>query len=186
MTDFCDFSVFFQQEEKPQLLVPLQVQVPEVPKVVKMPDVAEITNRKRAASHALQLEDLDALLPTPSATPMKRSRQSSIFSDDSCSTSCSSPARQKRRGRPPKTGSTVLSPSIYKNMSENDIKYLEMRNKNNEASRRSRQNRKGKETQVMTEAMILENRQIELTKRFEEVQREHEIWRRAVLRLAKL
>lgn len=155
------------------------------PEPVNMPDVAEIANRKRPAAKMLKIEDLEAMIPTPSATPMKRSRQSSVFSEDSCSTS-SSTFTPKRRGRPPKTESTVLSPTVYKHLSETDRRYLEMRNKNNEASRRSRQNRKGKETKVMTEAMKMEMKNMELMTQLHELNREREIWRRAVLRMAKL
>lgn len=150
-----------------------------------MPDVAQISNHKRPASVMIKLEDLEAMIPTPSDTPMKRSRQCSVFSEDSYST-CDSPSTPKRRGRPPKTEATVLSPSVYKNLSDLDRKYLEMRNKNNEASRRSRQNRRGKETKVMTEAMKLEAKNTQLTVQFANLEREQKIWRRAVLRMARL
>lgn len=150
-----------------------------------MPVVAEITNRKRPATESLRMEDLEAMLPTPSATPMKRSRQNSIFSEDSYST-ISGSRTPKRRGRPLKTESTVLSPTELKNLSEMDRKYLEMRNKNNEASRRSRQSKRGKETQVMTVAMKMEMKNMELVTCFAEVSRERDVWRRAVLRMAQL
>lgn len=148
-----------------------------------MPDVAQITNRKRSA---IQIEDIEAMIPTPSATPMKRSRQNSAQSNDSFSTTSSTIFSPKRRGRPPKTEATPISPSVYKHLNENDRKYLEMRNKNNEASRRSRQNRRGKETHVMTEAMKLEQRNKELTSTFEKLDKLRHIWRRAVIRLAKI
>lgn len=150
-----------------------------------MPDVAEITNRKRPAIQPLRMEDLETMLPTPSATPLKRSRQNSVFSEDSYST-ISGTHSPKRRGRPPKTESTVLSPSQLKNFNEVERKYMEMRNKNNEASRRSRQNRRGKETQVMTEAMKMEMKNMELVTSLGEVIRERDVWRRAVLRMAQL
>lgn len=152
-----------------------------------MPDVAQIANRKRPAHITIKLEDLESMIPTPAATPAKRSRQCSVYSEDSCSTtSTNSPATPKRRGRPPKTGPTVLSPTQLKSLSELDRKYAEMRNKNNEASRRSRQNRRGKETEIFTEAQRLQHKNDELTASFTSIDRERDIWRRAVLRMAQL
>lgn len=151
-----------------------------------MPDVAEISNRKRPAAQMLTLDDLEKMILTPSATPMKRSRQCSVFSEDSCSTTSSSPKTTKRRGRPPKTQPTVLSPSVIESMDEIERKYAEMRNKNNEASRRSRQNRRGKETEVVTEAMKLEMKYTKLSECYAKLDHEREVWRRRVLRMANL
>lgn len=152
-----------------------------------------MTNAPQLMIHRCQttrktyLQDLEAIIPTLPSTSSNRSHLNSIYSDESCSNSSTgSFFKLERRGRPPKAEKAVLIPSDYKNLNDIERKYLEMRNRNNEASRRSRRNRKSMETKVMTEAMKLETKHMDLTARFAELKREHDIWRRAVLRLAKL
>lgn len=146
-----------------------------------------------------KFKDIFTMIPTPAPTPIKRSRQSSYdspnsvqsmtstnASDDSFASTSTNVTPVKRRGRPPKTGPTVLSPSQFKHLSEVDRKYIEMRNKNNEASRLSRLNRKGKETEIMKAARILEETHSRLEKQEKEVDKEIEKWRKFLLRLAEL
>lgn len=69
----------------------------------------------------------------------------------------------KRRGRPPKPVISYAQSSSGddKNLNE-DEKYRELRDKNNEASRRSRQNRKQRETKLESEAneLIRKNKKL--------------------------
>ncbi|XP_055697546.1 uncharacterized protein LOC129798426 isoform X1 [Phlebotomus papatasi] len=65
------------------------------------------------------------------------------------------PQPKKKRGRPPKTHSSLPSPSQLEGLTEQDLRYWEMRNKNNEASRRSRLHRKQKEQSLEQEAESL-------------------------------
>lgn len=140
--------------------------------------------------------DLDSLL-TPASSPIKRSRQNSYespnsvqsmssYDDDVSVTSSMPPRPAKRRGRPPKTESIPLSPSLYPHLNDSDYKYLEMRIRNNEASRRSRMHRKDKEEQIMYEAEKLEANHRELVKVEEKLTQECAQWRRAVMRLATM
>ncbi|XP_063374329.1 uncharacterized protein LOC134662017 isoform X1 [Cydia amplana] len=65
-----------------------------------------------------------------------------------------------RRGRPPKRRDSAVSNACSENssMSTQDTKYRELRDKNNEASKRSRMHRKLKELQMEQEADQLEER----------------------------
>lgn len=70
-------------------------------------------------------------------------------------------APKSRRGRPPKMqrrDSTVSTVSNNSSMSTHEMKYRELRDKNNEASKRSRMNRKLKELQMEQLADDLEER----------------------------
>lgn len=106
---------------------------------------------------------------------------STIVSDDS-----STVPAPKRRGRPPKTECTLPSPSLYKHLSESDWKYMEMRNKNNEASRRSRINRKDREHQIESEARELENEFRILSEEEKSLLKQVAKWRSAVMKLAQI
>ncbi|XP_047998377.1 uncharacterized protein LOC125235812 isoform X2 [Leguminivora glycinivorella] len=65
-----------------------------------------------------------------------------------------------RRGRPPKRRDSAVSNACSENssMSTQDMKYRELRDKNNEASKRSRMHRKLKELQMEQEADELEEK----------------------------
>lgn len=106
----------------------------------------------------------------------------SSTSDDSFSTH--RPA--KRRGRPPKPVPSLLDPNEIANLSPEDLKYRELRNKNNEASRRSRLNRKDKETQIEEEARELETQFNMLESEERKLIRKCAQWREAVMKLALL
>jgi hypothetical protein len=93
--------------------------------------------------------------------------------------------KPKRRGRPPKPiASCPINPSEYSNMSEADWKYRELRNKNNEASRRSRLNRKEKETHTEIEANEMTRRYRILEVQERKLIKECGKWRKAVMALA--
>lgn len=109
---------------------------------------------------------------------------SNYTSASSASGNASTAAAPKRRGRPPKAHSTPISPSQLLNMSETDVRYFQMRDKNNEASRRSRLNRKDREQQFSEEAADLEatnRRLVELERRLEA---QCSRWKKRVLQLA--
>lgn len=101
------------------------------------------------------LDNDDEIASPPTFTPERRTTKrraatrSVDFSDE---------YQPKRpRGRPPKTAPTTIPPAEYKRLSPSDRKYYEMRIKNNEASRRSRLNRKGKEEALFDKLDRLEN-----------------------------
>lgn len=76
--------------------------------------------------------------------------------------------KRKARGRPAKRAESVSSESSK----DADIsKYRELRDKNNEASRKSRLKRKMKETELETEANELHNRNIKLKAQVEELEK---------------
>lgn len=116
------------------------------------------------------------------------SDMSGNYSDDSSSIAdTTAPPNKKRRGRPPKTSCSMPSPSQYgENFDEKDVRYQEMRYKNNEASRRSRLNRKEKEELAMAECHELEQRHLVLRTNRVKLEREVEKMRSAVMKLAQL
>lgn len=109
---------------------------------------------------------------------------SSVQSDSSSTCESSSTKAPKRRGRPPKTQTTPLSPSQLSHLPESDARYLQMRNKNNEASRRSRINRKDREQLIENEADQLDaiySRLVDKERRLEE---RCKMWKDRVMKLA--
>lgn len=105
-------------------------------------------------------------------------------SDDSYTTATTKPA--KRRGRPPKPVPALLDPNEIANLDPEDQRYRELRNKNNEASRRSRLHRRDRESQLEQEAAELEAHNRRLTQQFDRVQRKCEKMKEAVMRIALL
>lgn len=97
-----------------------------------------------------------------------------VDSDDSC---VSIPAPKKRRGRPPKASS--LTSNSYENTP--DAKYRELRDKNNEASRKSRLKRKEKDHHLETEREDLETRNVKLNVQVEEIQKQIDFFKKKLL-----
>lgn len=118
-----------------------------------VPDVASLGHHSRSSS-----PNSSCTTSSSTARPNKRKRLDTFDDPGSVQSdsSISQPSAPKRRGRPPKTHSTPVSPSQLENMNESDVRYFTMRNKNNEASRRSRINRKDREQQIEDEAVHLE------------------------------
>lgn len=136
-------------------------------------------------------EDLAKLVTSPVKPKRRRSSyedpgsvQSYQSFDSPASSSVASTTTSKRRGRPPKPLGSIPSPSEYSHLSSEDFKYVEMRSKNNEASRRSRMNRKGKENALFDEAERLEREYKKLFTQDEQLKRECRKWRKAVMKLA--
>lgn len=96
-------------------------------------------------------------------------------------------AQTKRpRGRPPKTEPTRIPRSTLNRMSESDRKYLQMRIKNNEASRRSRLSRKGKEEALFDLLSWLEDENLRLTDEDADLDIQIARWRKKLMKLAQL
>lgn len=80
----------------------------------------------------------------------------------------------KTRGRPPKRTESVSSDG---SKDSDASKYRELRDKNNEASRKSRLKRKMKELDLETEAGELESKNIKLKAQVEQLEKMVEIFR---------
>lgn len=93
---------------------------------------------------------------------------------------------KRPRGRPPKTEPTKLSPAELKRLSPSDRRYYEMRLKNNEASRRSRLNRKGKEGALFDELAHLEAINQALTEQDIKLDRQIKSWEKKFIKLVKI
>lgn len=129
---------------------------------------------------------------TKNSTSIKRRRDSyeSPSSVSSCTTSYTedySPSQPKRkRGRPPKTDSGPPSPSQYQHLPETEQRYQILREKNNEASRKSRLNRKEKEDKISVELIRLQKINDEYLIEMAEVQRDTKIWHARLMKLCKI
>ncbi|XP_061507230.1 mucin-19 [Anopheles gambiae] len=107
-------------------------------------------------------------------------------SDVSSSTTNTTAKTPKRRGRPPKQAGTVRDRSQYQHLSEADWRYREQRDKNNEASRKSRINRKDRELKLELEADRLSAQHQKLSYEERRLQQDCQRWRKAVMKLALL
>uniref|UniRef100_A0A182TCD3 BZIP domain-containing protein n=1 Tax=Anopheles maculatus TaxID=74869 RepID=A0A182TCD3_9DIPT len=115
-----------------------------------------------------------------------RSSASSVCGDSSSDVSSSTTKTPKRRGRPPKAAGTVRDRSQYQHLSEADWRYREQRDKNNEASRKSRINRKDRELKLEMEADRLNAQHQKLSYEERRLQQDCQRWRKAVMKLALL
>lgn len=149
-----------------------------------------LSNPPKRKRPVITLENLDELTSCTTAKKYRSSASSSTASSvcgDSISEATSSAsANKKRRGRPPKQTSLQLDPSFYQDLNEEDQRYREQRDKNNEASRKSRINRRDRELKLEHEANALNQQYEELKNDEKELIRECAKWRRAVMRLALL
>lgn len=108
-------------------------------------------------------DDDDEDYEPPSKQPSSR-RKISHYSDSDTDSEEESRPRGRPRGRPPKRAESVSS--------DNDAsKYRELRDKNNEASRRSRLKRKYKELELEKEAEELNSKNIKLKAQVEELEK---------------
>lgn len=76
-------------------------------------------------------------------------------------------------------------PALCADMSESEFKHLEMRVKNNEASRRSRMNRKNRETVTETELDALLRKNKELVAAQQKLIKKCALWKNALMEIAK-
>lgn len=154
------------------------------------PTLNDLFNPAKRKLPTFTVENLDEL--TSSTNYSKRSRASATSSTassvcgDSVSETSSRPNVAKRRGRPPKTVSLIRDRSEYEHLNEADMRYREQRDKNNEASRKSRINRKDRELKLEDEARELKQQYAVLEGEERQLIQDCARWRRAVMRLALL
>lgn len=79
-------------------------------------------------------------------------------------------SRAGKRGRPPKHARSISSDD-YSLLDPEEAKYREMRDRNNEASRKSRYKRKQKEGRLSDDCEYLENENLKLRAHVEELQK---------------
>lgn len=156
------------------------------------PTLSDLFNPAKRKLPTITIESLDELTASTNA---KRSRgsytthsstTSSVCGDNASEASASTSKPAKRRGRPPKPVSSVRDRSEYEHLSEADMRYREQRDKNNEASRKSRINRKDRESKLEEEAAELIQKYEVLEEKEHELIQECARWRKAVMRLALL
>lgn len=138
----------------------------------------------------VKIELKEELDDTPPVTPAKRLRRrssyenpASVQSFTSTNVSEDSYAPIRKRGRPRVTVAQAPDPKQY---SAESFKHAQARHKNNEASRRSRLNKKNREDGLMEESEQLEQRHRELVAQERKLARKAERWRQRVLDLAQL
>ncbi|KAG7309959.1 hypothetical protein JYU34_004474 [Plutella xylostella] len=119
-------------------------------------DIKSVTSRKRRRDS----EDSDETYrPEKTSSKKYRRRKPSVPIQDMIQAlEESRPATKARRGRPPKRRDSNVSSICSAGPSSTPDKYREVRDKNNEASKRSRMNRKLKELQMEQLALDLEER----------------------------
>lgn len=154
------------------------------------PTLSDLFNPAKRKLPAITIESLDELT---SSTNSKRVRSSatsstasSVCGDNASEASAATGKPAKRRGRPPKPVSSVRDRSEYEHLNEADMRYREQRDKNNEASRKSRINRKDRESKLEEESAELIQKYEVLEGKERELIRECARWRKAVMRLALL
>lgn len=154
------------------------------------PTLSDLFNPAKRKLPTITIESLDELT---SSTNSKRFRgsttsstTSSVCGDNASEASASTSKPAKRRGRPPKPVASVRDRSEYEHLSEADMRYREQRDKNNEASRKSRINRKDRESKLEQEASELIQKYEVLEGKERELIQECARWRKAVMRLALL
>ncbi|XP_031620716.1 uncharacterized protein LOC116339151 isoform X2 [Contarinia nasturtii] len=149
----------------------------------------------------------EQILPTPVASPQSNAQSNSDYdeSDDtndttwrntqvkrksrrcrttSNSTDVSEYQPKRPRGRPPKTGPSTIPPAQLKRLNSTERMRLEQRIKNNEASRKSRLNRKGKENTLFLELDLLMTINEQLKKNDQRLDVEIGKWKNRLLKLA--
>lgn len=92
----------------------------------------------------------------------------------------------RKRGRPSRPVESLLDINEFSHLSAEDIRYREQRNKNNEASRRSRLNRRTKEQELHDEALELEQHYSILSTQERQMLQVIAKWRDAVKQVALL
>lgn len=90
------------------------------------------------------------------ANNKKSKHRHNLSIESHLSTTLKAKKKQEKRGRPPKLPGSSIKVEFFPGETEDDFKYRELRNKNNEASRRSRMLRKERETQILTTLHDLE------------------------------
>lgn len=157
-----------------------------------------MTKVQQAPLTTIKIEDIQQALPTPAPTPTKRSRENSCETSDSSSVQ-STPRKRRTtsrysdddqpkrpRGRPPKTEPEFLTITERRKLSASDLRHKELRIKNNESSRRSRANRKGKEHLVVDQLHYQEKRFRDLQRENQQLEQQVALWHKRVFKLATI
>lgn len=181
------------KEEKPDVSFPEPA--PASTSTICGPTLSDLFNPAKRKLPTITIESLDELTASTNAkrsrgsygntTTTSSSTTSSVCGDNASEASVSTKPT-KRRGRPPKPVSSVRDRSEYEHLSEADMRYREQRDKNNEASRKSRINRKDRESKLEQEAQELIQKYEVLEGKERELIQECARWRKAVMRLALL
>lgn len=193
ITSGTDYDVIAKSpvEEKPS--IPLvdecstKAPVEPIQSTICTPTLKDLFNPGKRRLPTLTIENLDELTVSTNSKRFRStvsSTTSSVCGDNTSEASSSRPA--KRRGRPPKPVSLVRDRSEYLHLSESDMRYREQRDKNNEASRKSRINRKDREVKLEDEARELNQQYDVLLSEEQQLIKECTRWRKAVMRLALL
>lgn len=177
-------------EEKPQILDPPEP-APAPRSTICQATLSDLFNPGKRKLPIITIENIDELT---ASTNRKKARYSaaatwsttSSLCGDNASETSSTPRVQKRRGRPPKQESSIRDRSEYQHLNDDDLRYREQRDKNNEASRRSRLNRRDREVRLEQEADELKRHYEELKSDEQTLIRDCARWRKAVMRLALL
>lgn len=174
-------------EEKPKILTPPPAE-PAPASTICAATLADLFNPGKRKLPVITIDNIDEL--TASTNPKKSryaasSTTSSLCGDNASETSSNLRA-PKRRGRPPKQDSSIRDRSEYQHLNEEDQRYREQRDKNNEASRRSRLNRRDREIRLEQEADELKRQYEELKDEERTLIQDCSRWRKAVMRLALL
>ncbi|XP_058448466.1 uncharacterized protein LOC131428496 [Malaya genurostris] len=181
-------------EEKPTVSIDESIPVVAAPATTTKQSticgatLSDLFNPAKRKLPSITIENLEEL--TASTNGNKRFRSatssttSSVYGDNASETSSTRPV--KRRGRPPKPVSSIRDRSEYQHLSEADMRYREQRDKNNEASRKSRINRKDRELRLEGEARELNRQYAVLINEEKKIIKECARWRKAVMRLALL
>lgn len=151
------------------------------------PTLSDLFNPAKRKLPTITIENIDELTASSNFKRFRSaasSTTSSVCGDNASETSSTRP--QKRRGRPPKAVSSIRDRSEYDHLNEADMRYREQRDKNNEASRKSRINRKDRELKLEGEARELNRNYEVLVTEEEHLIKECSRWRKAVMRLALL
>lgn len=184
--DYDDIVPTSPVEEKPKILAPAEPAPPS--RSICATTLSDLFNPAKRKLPMITIDNIDELTASTNAKKSRYATSSTASSlcGDNASETSSTPHAQKRRGRPPKQDSTIRDRSEYQHLNEDDLRYREQRDKNNEASRRSRLNRRDRE-------LRLEHEADELKRQYEELKGEERTliqdcgrWRKAVMRLALL
>lgn len=140
----------------------------ELTELIQAPKQRRYSTRTRASSPSTS---------TLSEYINPSSVQSNASSDDSYRT-------PRRRGRPAKPVASLLNLNEFAHLSPEDLRYRELRNKNNEASRRSRMQRRTKEQKLEDEENELSQEYKFLEVEVVKLERQCKKWRKTVMDLA--
>nr|XP_019544073.2 cell death specification protein 2-like [Aedes albopictus] len=185
-TDY-DVAALSPVEEEPS--IPKEESTVQPESTICPDTLSQLLSNTRSTKRKLPIITLDNLEElTASTTPKKFRSPTSSTASSVCGDSVSeaSASTKKRRGRPPKQSNPYPDRAEYDHLNEEDLRYRRQRDKNNEASRKSRNNRRDRELMLEYEANILRQKHRELENEEQKLIRECARWRQAVMRLVQV